>query len=223
MNSLLISFIMTAPSEITCTVSQVGAIVTFPGVSNGQTYQFARPCEHALLTTCAETNPLDFGVFIDTTDGTLATASVGVRLLDSRVVVDASNRAIVVGSQIQVQATNVMTTITVPSLDVVVTRTSTQVSVVIGETSSLVSDCGLCGNRNGDLVLPNRMTVATPSEQFITAFQVLPGDAFLMPNRRQCGEWMYFDLLAFSRILLLMLASATNLRVTKACNITWEL
>ena len=59
-------------------------MVTFPGEPNGQTYQFAAHVNMLYLhLVLRQTHWPDFVVFIDTTDGTLATASVGVCLLVS--------------------------------------------------------------------------------------------------------------------------------------------
>ena len=173
-----------------CTVSQLGSIVTFPGEPNGVEYRFACPCEHALLSSCAMNaiSP-NFGVFIDTTDGSLNTASLGVRLNDSTVIVDSNGAVTSTGTLITIQEMgNGMVFVTVPSLGIRVMRTNTQVTVSIDGSSSLVRDCGLCGTRTGDLVLPNGNTVTETSEQFITAFMSPPSDNFVLPNRDQCGE-----------------------------------
>ena len=166
-----------------------GQIQIFSTDDTGLTYSFTRPCEHALLTSCATNAPASFGVFIDSTDGTLTNAFLGIRLGESRVVVDQTlTVTTTIGTGIQVIRGTRMVTLRVPSLGVEAVRTLSDITVSIARDSSLASDCGLCGTRNGVLVLRNGATTTTATDEFITSFQVLPRNTFLMENREECGK-----------------------------------
>ena len=143
--------------------------------AEGETYTFARPCEHALLTSCSTRVPADFGIFIDTTDGTTATAVVGVRMNGS--------------------TTIIRDCLDIPSLGIFVDVSggpNANITIKITDESPLQDDCGLCGRRNGSFVLPSGNLI-NPSDnsviqRFISAYKVMPGDTFLMSDRRECGE-----------------------------------
>ena len=155
-----------------------GRIQAFQKDGEGTVYTFLHPCEHPLLTTCSRRVPSDFGIFIDTTSGTTSTAVIGVRINGTTVIVNEEYA--------------------LPSLGVSVRfdRLNGSVTITISTDSPLQDECGLCGRRNGSLVLPNGNQIdasrQSDVEEFITSYRVMPGNTFLMPDRHQCGKSTVF-------------------------------
>lgn len=155
-----------------------GTIEAFRTTGEGEMYTFARPCEHALLTSCSRRVPSDFGIFLDTTDGTTTTVVVGVRLNGTTTIVRGR--------------------FDIPSLGVTVDfpessqeSPNVTITITIMPNSPLQDDCGLCGKRDGTLVLPNGNAIDPNSDsdiqELISSYKVMPGDTFLMDHRRECG------------------------------------
>ena len=176
-----------APTEAICTLNPGGMIIAFNDDNEGRSYSFSRQCEHALLTTCTLRVPSDFGVFVDSMDG--MNFVVGVRL---------NGTTTIVGQRLEIA-----------SLGVIVERSETEggtaIIVRIAADSPLQDECGLCGEREGSLELPNGVAIdsSRPSdlEEFITAYRVMPGDTFLMEPRRACGEYSSGSLLDLKNAL----------------------
>ena len=183
-----------APTDSTCVVTPDGRIQAFQKAGEGTVYTFLRPCEHPLLTTCNRRVPSDFGIFIDTTNGTTSTSVIGVRINGTTVIVNEEYA--------------------LPSLGVSVhfDRSNGSVTITISTDSPLQDECGLCGRRNGSLVLPNGNQInasrGSDVEEFITSYRVMPGDTFLMPDRRQCGKSIKFHA---SYLVILFLSDAVFL------------
>ena len=188
------------PDSRTCQYSSSsGNISTF---GDTVTYPYSETCERALLFQMTPAG--EFGVFIESLDGSFMTTRIGVRFsLNESIVVNAFNRTIIRQSPalnlISFTSTATKLTIAVLSLGLTVDITASGVSVTLVSDSALQSHRGLCGNLNGDLAFRNG-TVIDPSNmvslnKMIRQFLTPPSETFIrMVPRRECGMLIHYTL-----------------------------
>ena len=184
------------PESRTCIINSSSQTITTFGDTD--TYMYNRTCEHALLLQQSTLG--EFGVFVESLDGTFMTTRVGVRIgSNESIVVNAYNRTIIrqtTLNEIRVSSTTNKLTIAVASLDFVLEISASRIAVSIGANSSLQTHTGLCGNVNGDLVLRNGSVVDADNDmaalnKLIGQNMVPPSETFVrMVTRQECGMFV---------------------------------
>ena len=186
------------PESRSCRIDSMAGIISTFGES--KMYMYNRTCEHALLKQ--QTAMGEFGVFVESLDGTFMTTRIGIRLGSSEsVVVNAYNRTIIRQSdmldKIQVTSTSSKLSISVSSLNFLLEIFESRIVVLsIGVNSTLTDHSGLCGNLNGDFVLRNGTIVDISNmaalNRVISQNLVPPSETFLrMVVRQECGTYIH--------------------------------
>ncbi len=186
------------PESRSCRIDSMAGIISTFGEST--VYMYNRTCEHALLKQ--QTAMGEFGVFVESLDGTFMTTRIGIRLGSSEsLVVNAYNRTIIRQSdmldKIQVTSTSSRMSISVLSLNFLLDIFPDRILVLsVGANSTLTDHSGLCGNLNGDFVLRNGTIVDTSNmaalNRVISQNLVPPSETFLrMVVRQECGTYIH--------------------------------
>ena len=186
------------PESRSCRIDSMAGIISTFGES--KMYMYNRTCEHALLKQ--QTAMGEFGVFVESLDGTFMTTRIGIRLgFSESVVVNAYNRTIIRQSdmldKIQVTSTSSKLSISVSSLNFLLEIFESRIVVLsIGVNSTLTDHSGLCGNLNGDFVLRNGTIVDISNmaalNRVISQNLVPPSETFLrMVVRQECGTYIH--------------------------------
>ena len=180
------------PESRSCRIDTMSQTISTFGDSNS--YSYNNTCEHILLIQQSTVG--EFGVFIESLDGTPMTTRVGVRVGSSEsVVINVYNRTVIrqtTMNLIQVTSTPSRLTVAVPSLDFFLDINSQRMTLFVGADSSLQTHTGLCGNVNGDLVFRNGTSVdpldAAAFNRLVRQNMVPPSETFIrMVTRQECG------------------------------------
>lgn len=175
------------PSTITCSYFQATRVIsTFDGTN---TYGFNGACEHALLLSG------DFGIFIDSLDGSVTNSRIGIRDGTASIVLDINGNVLSQMGEfvgLTIASSGGQTFIDISTRGVALFTSATQISIQVSEDSSLTSVFGLCGDLNGNLVLQDGTSIDASSqtdlEAFIDEYFILPGETFVRQIvRRECG------------------------------------
>ena len=174
---------------VTCSYFQATRFVSTFDEAN--TYGFNAPCEYALLIS------EDFGIFIDSLDGSVTNSRIGIRDGSASIVIDISGNILFQTGQltgISITSSGGQTRVDIARHGIVIIMNSTQISIQVSDSFSMTSVFGLCGDLNGNLLLRDG-TIVDASDQaalegFINEYFILPGETFVRRTvRRECGTY----------------------------------
>ena len=137
----------------------------------------------------------DFGIFIDSLDGSVNNSRIGVRSGDAYIVVDISGNVIFQKGQLTgvgITTVDGMTRVHLPAYGIVIVMDPTQISVQVSDDFSMPYTRGLCGDLFGNMLLRDGTILSSSSdavEVFLIEYSVLPGETFVRKTvRRECGK-----------------------------------
>ena len=196
LNSLSFTFCVLIDDDVSrvqmCSLSSDLILQTYKSQRmDGYSFSIATGCERQLVTSCGDSVHLE--IRVDFFQNDFNSSKVAILYEGHRIIINEDLSLIPASTPVDDIVyeldTNVVS-VSIPKIELLVVRNLTALTLSFDNASLPVA--GLCGDLNGQLLLPNCASSVSAGEldSFIESYRLKPSDQILHGERRECGEYL---------------------------------